>query len=213
MANSPDGGLSLIVAGTDVPIVVGQTRIVFNVQPLKVRHLGQFRRELTNALLEYQSASGKSLAATLGSLANDDKAQADAAQAAILESLPLMIPLLIEHALPLVESCVKGTVVDADGKPVAGATAPVLSDLPHWHLAPLATAWIAESFGSEERVRPWVTAAEQAILSLSGRKVNLWSALSGAFSPPGTDTPIASITGSDSSTLSSPTPSVSSDGS
>lgn len=74
-------------------------------------------------------------------------------------------PIVVEHLLPIIAECVQG--LDLKDPRV-----------PAWALPPIAEAWIEESFGSQEKIRPWVGLVEMVLSRLSGQPVNLWGELS-----------------------------------
>jgi hypothetical protein len=74
-------------------------------------------------------------------------------------------PIVIEHLLPIIAECVEG--LDLKDRRV-----------PVWALPPIAEAWIVESFGDKEKIRPWIGLVETVLSRLTGQPVNLWDALS-----------------------------------
>ncbi len=89
-------------------------------------------------------------------------------------------------------------MIPVKGKPMKLSQAmkieEVASMLPHWIMPDIVKAWTAMSFGSEEKWRPWIAAAEQALSRMAGKQVSLSGALSVASSA------LASLTGTFSTT-------------
>ena len=131
----------------------GQQKIAVTVRPLKLKHLRQFREEIGKTFRDIEG-----LGVSITEIAALPK---EAMQPKIAAVLPIAAPVVIEHLIPLMQSCVEGVAID---------------DLEHFFFPPLLTAWIEESFGGE-RSRPWIAAVENLLRSLTGKEVDLWSKL------------------------------------
>lgn len=53
-----------------------------------------------------------------------------------------------------------------------------IDELPWWASGPILSAWLLESFGAEEKVRPLVLAIERLLERMIGTKPDLWSVVS-----------------------------------
>lgn len=83
--------------------------------------------------------------------------------------LPVLLPVVVDEYLDLLAECVDGV------------------DLLHkrcpQHLFPLlAKEWIFESFGTEEKLRPWTDLIGEVLTKVTGDEVDLWSTLSSSLS-------------------------------
>ena len=90
------------------------------------------------------------------------KAPADGNWEAMI--LPLVVQIASEDLLDIVSECVEGIDLKSPR-------------CPSWVYPTVVTEWILESFGSEDKIRPWVTLLEQLAQSVGGQKVNLWQTL------------------------------------
>ena len=99
--------------------------------------------------------------------------------------LPAIIPVILEDLLDMVEECCVPDVHNIKVK-----------QLPHYLAITIVEAWFDESFGSEEKIRPFVKTVEKIYKKISGKSVDLWGALSAFSSEPDTDSKTSSTDGS-----------------
>lgn len=110
--------------------------------PLGVVHIRKFQRQLTTVMTTLQSMKLPNI---------EDK---KAVEAFVMAEL---IPIVLNDAFDMLADCIRITRGDA--------VIP-FEQMPHWHLAPVATTWLEESFGSEEKVRPWKEALARMMKAL-----------------------------------------------
>jgi len=128
--------------------------------PLGVCHIDRFANEITGALMLLAS----DMARLRGKGGEDAQLGG-----AVLQQL---VPFVIRNLMSLFRACVKigdTRLSDVDEE---------VTNLPHWVAPKLIEAWIADSFGEEEKWRPWVTATEN-VLAQFGVET---SSISGIFS-------------------------------
>jgi hypothetical protein len=80
--------------------------------------------------------------------------------------IPMIVPILTSDLIDLLDVCVEGLNLRTPG-------------IPHFWLPQLAEAWIDESFGSEDRARPWVDTVDRVLSKVTGNEpLGLWATLS-----------------------------------
>lgn len=148
--------LSVLMPGRRVELIEGG-RVVGRVKvyPVALRDMKKFAKDIGNALL---------------SVANL-RIQPDSSGRLPWEQVKLIIPLFADIVI--------ADMLDL----VIGCTKPSCAGIAHWHLPAIAQAWIAENFGSENRIRPWVQAIETLIFNTTGQSVSLWETCSQLLSP------------------------------
>lgn len=149
-----------IIKGRDVKIAFGKdTEVPFTVYPIGAKHIRQYSRNVMGIIriLWEQNQEDPQQFATAALMSSD------------------LIPIVIEHALDIINDCVQfeGEGIDLDS-------------LPHWVVPQIVEIWIDESFGSETKLRPWVEAIEKALKKVMKREVSLSSLFSKLSSPPDT---------------------------
>lgn len=157
----------------------GTQPIKVTVRPLKLKHLRQFREEIGKTFRELEA-----LGINITEIAALPK---EAVQPKISAVLPIAVPVIIEHMIPLMQTCIEGAVLD---------------ELEHFFFPQLLVAWIEESFGGE-RSRPWIAAVENLLRSLTGKEIDLWSTLRSSLRDAGGDLQKSLSSASPSSTSSS----------
>ena len=100
--------------------------------------------------------------------------------------LPAALPIILEDLLDLVAEC----CIPDPGFKIT------LQELPHYASVPLIEAWFEESFGTEEKIRPFVRAVERLVKKISGKSVDLWGTLSTFSSALDIDSKTSSTEGS-----------------
>lgn len=100
--------------------------------------------------------------------------------------LAQLAPMAVDTLFDALNECVEG--IDLEDP-----------NLPQWMLPKIAQEWLLESFGTEEKIRPWIAAIEEVICRVTGKKVDLWKDLTSKFSQisfqPDTASPTSSTTG------------------
>lgn len=143
-----------------------QCGLSVTVYPIGYRHLKKFSGLIGRGLAM--------LADQAGSLSGAE----DGVRARVV--MQSLLPLVLADGLELLGECV-------DTK---------LDDLPHWEIAPLAEAWVLESFGQENKYRPWLQAIENTVSNFTGKPFSISETLSKLSSPAATDSTTSSTTAS-----------------
>jgi hypothetical protein len=99
----------------------------------------------------------------------------------VKEILRTMLPVVIGDLMDLVAECTKGVDVKR---------------LAHWHVAPIAEAWIEESFADIKKLEPWIQMIDNLLEKMTGTKMNLWDKLLRFSSPSDTPPSTSSIAAS-----------------
>jgi len=168
----------VLYPGAVVPVVLqeaaGPRTIEVSVRPLGFKQMGRFG-DAINKIAPRIHKSGLDLG--------------DLQTKGIPILMATIVPLVLEDLLPLIAECCSG--LD-------------LTTCPHWLLPPIIEAWLNESFGSADRIRPWVEVVDNTLERLTGKPVGMWEILSNSLSPQATASTTSSTTGvSDKSNTSS----------
>ena len=131
--------LDALIPGTKVPLIdaAGKPFGDAIVYPLGVRQVRKFGQGIVTVFRVILAGLGKDV---------DGKAPAFDERRLMEQAGPLLLSMLPE----LLAECVR---IEPEGTDLE------LDDLPHWCLAPIATAWVQQSFGNG-RWRPWKEAFE-----------------------------------------------------
>lgn len=170
-----DATLKVLFPGETVHVAEGVDAVVY---PLSVRHLRKFNQAIEELIPKI--ASQVDLRAFSGEKFDIGKA------------LPMVVPILLSDALDLIADCVEGVnILD--------------EHFPHWKLPDIVDAWIQTSFGSEERVRPWIEVVEKNIARLTGESPGIWDTLSQSLRDRATtSTSSSTVSGPDAPTEDAP---------
>jgi len=136
----------LYPCGTTVEVGLRDGSLVHaKVYPMGFRHIGDFMRDIEDAL---PKVSAKLDLKRLGGDDANDRAKA------MVDLLTVAIPLCCTDLLHVVNECVDGVDLNDDR-------------IPHWCMPKIIEAWIDESFGSPEKVRPWMEAVDRILARTS----------------------------------------------
>lgn len=78
--------------------------------------------------------------------------------------LPMLVQIAAEDLLDIVNECVDGIDLKHDR-------------CPNWVYPLVVKEWVIESFGSEDKIRPWVSLLEELAERVGGQKVEIWQTL------------------------------------
>lgn len=151
----------------------GITAIVY---PPGIMHVREFSRDLVSAMMT-----------TVQMIASPRNADRQKLTAIITQ----MVPFITSNMIDLVCACVR-----VECPQVPGIT---VKDLPHWLVASIIEAWVVESFGSEEKLRPWKAAIERTVSQVTGKPFSISETFSRLSSPQATPGQTSSSDGSQAS--------------
>lgn len=149
----------VLYPGRKVPLSCGLTAVVY---PLGFKHLRRFSKDVAGAL------------AMLGTLRLPKEGDATSRSKALMGQV---LPFALEHLLVMLGECV--VFVDGDNKEVDVT----MDDLAHWDLPALIMAWFEESFGTEDKRRPWIEAVEMAMTKVTKKPFKMSEIFSNSSSP------------------------------
>jgi hypothetical protein len=159
----------VLFPGTEVPFGEGRARAT--VYPFGLRHAQRFSREVASLLEVVLEAT--------------PAGRTDAETAlAVLRSAA---PILVGNCLDLIADCV-----------VIEPKTVIVHELPHFVQAQLFGAWLEESFGNEDKIRPWREAVRGVLQRLAGGNGTLGTIFS-SFWQRVTAAPTSSIGGNQAS--------------
>lgn len=85
-----------------------------------------------------------------------------------------MLPFVLKHMMPLVKETTK---LEPGGIS--------LDQIPHHDLAEIASAWMLENFGTEEKWGPWAAVADQMMAAVLRQDAKIWETVSSILSKRG----------------------------
>lgn len=155
--------IAVLFPGKLVEVETGKGKLSWQVHPVSLRHMRKFSLAVGRAV----AAIGTLEVSKGGKL--EDRARS---------VIPVVVPIVLEDLLDLVVEC----CVQPEGQ----MPRMDIRDLPHWLVVPVVEVWIDESFGSEDKLRPWVAATERLLSRASGKPIDIWRTLSKLSSPQAT---------------------------
>ena len=78
--------------------------------------------------------------------------------------MPMIVQIAADDLLDIVNECVDGIDLKHER-------------CPNWVYPIVVKEWVIESFGSEDKIRPWVSLLEELAERVGGQKVNIWQTL------------------------------------
>jgi len=78
--------------------------------------------------------------------------------------MPMVVQIAAEDLLDIVNECVVGIDLKHDR-------------CPNWVYPIIVKEWVIESFGAEDKIRPWISLLEELAERVGGQKVKIWQTL------------------------------------
>lgn len=143
--------MEVMFAGKTVDVWKGKVgdedvEVKATVFPVGVQHVQQFSEKVVGAL------------GVLNKTAVSINAGDEAVAASVVQSL---LPYALENLMDVIDRCVRFNVPGMS-----------ISDLPHYVFPTIIEAWIVESFGTEEKWRPWVAALDRVMTRFGLEKMD-----------------------------------------
>mgnify|MGYP001557853467 CR=1 FL=1 len=136
-------------------------RLSVEVFPIGTKHLEKFSEQVGVII---GIIASENLEKTIDPLTQ--KETLDVA-AIVKRAAPQIIKYCSTHALDLLQECCFFEPVQFP-----------IRELPHYKLPPILAAFIDQSFGSGDKLRPWVEVVELALSRIAGQRVEIWETLS-----------------------------------
>jgi hypothetical protein len=149
--------------------------IELEVYPMGLRHIPTFMSRIGSLMMSV----------------NIDPKALGGDQKAILRSFTMALPMITSSCIDIFYSCCKATKFDLETNEPSDATA-IVPDLPHYEMVECLQYWIEESFGSVEKLKPWIRMIETLIEKATGQKMDLLNSLSNSSSTQDTPSTISS---------------------
>lgn len=140
--------VKVMFPGTELVIELPDGKIKVDVYPASIRHMKKF-------------AAG--IAGAFGVIRSMELTKDGSTEDHVKQILPALLPVVLGDLLDLVNECTVGLDI---------------LDLPHWVVAPIAEAWIMESFGSKKKIKPWIDLIENVMEKATGKRTEIWGTLS-----------------------------------
>lgn len=148
--------MRILFPGTELALESGA---IVTVYPLGVRHLRKFTEELSLLLGMLNSGHVRGSEAEIG-----------------VKVMSEFGPVILSRLINVINECC--VIQYKDEKDLS------LDDLPHWELPVIAQQWIEDSFGSEGKRKPWITAIETLMSRVLKKKTTISEMLSRSVSSP-----------------------------
>ena len=129
------------------PVKIESLGIDAMVYPLGFCHLDQFSKDIVGMITSLMRID----TSKLGGMTKEAMAAAIAQHA---------VPIILESGVMLIDECV---VIEVPGNEEFETVKLSIKDLPHWEAPALIEEWIIESFGTEDKWRPWLEAVNRVV--------------------------------------------------
>lgn len=165
-----DRSLKVLMPGTKLENL--QCGVTATVYPMGFVHMREFASDLVAAF------NAVARVAAPDKPRNDTKEERQRVEREFGERLiKSMAPMVTTQLLDVVARCVTFE---------AGVT---MDQVPHYDVPVIVEAWIMESFGTEDKWRPWLATMERLLTHFSGKEVRILEMLSKPSSPQDTPSP------------------------